>query len=75
MLIIPNENYSHVFSTNRSDDLDKTKTYTATWASNQPDYIEDGKVFIDASEHAQEHTGATIFLLEKTEYTVTSKDR
>ena len=44
MKVRPKENY-HLLGTDVR--LDKSKTYPATWATNQPDWEKDGKIFVN----------------------------
>jgi hypothetical protein len=44
MKVKPKENY-HLLGTDIR--LNKDKTYPATWATNQPDWQRDGKIFVN----------------------------
>lgn len=64
MKIKPNENYTQLGTGAK---LDSNVEYEASWASNQPDWQEQRKIFV----HHPEPIG---FLLKKGEYVITEAD-
>ena len=52
--------------------LSKDKEYEAEWATNQPNWMENGKIFVINAEN-DTHDDPLGFLLEKNEYKIVAK--